>query len=754
MSKGVAHRGIIALWCAGALVGFAGAAHGQRTPGAVNPETIELRQRDAARLGTIDRRALHLSSGAIRTDGPSEPLVSVMADPARAHRRRVIQLDGPMTPDRRAELEAAGVRLGAALPVDAYFADLSGADPVRVSRLGFVRWSSDIDPAWKVDAGIGTRTMRSERRKAIERQGRVVAVVALHEGAGEAELRETLADLRSAEVMAVTHTAVGTTLFQVALPPAAVPALAELDSVEAIEELPEATHRNSTSRWIVQSNQVNVTPLYANGLTGVGQVLGFLDGLPNAAHCSFADGAVPFGPSHRKIVLYNGAPGTHIHGTHTLCTAVGDSGVFNDMRGVAYGAKVALSQDPSFVSEGFLGPRLQLHNSHGAHVHSNSWGFDGSTAYNAWCHEIDAHSWQYEDDIVIFAVSNLSVVYTPENAKNVLAVAATFDFPDQENVASGGSGPTADGRRKPEIFAPGGNITSAHGGTGCSTLGLTGTSMAAPAVAGVALLMRQYFMEGMYPTGARVPANAFTPSGALLRAMLVNSSANMTGPGLGGYPGDREGWGRILADNALQFPGDARKLLVWDVRNTSGRALATGQQRVHKFQVPNPALGGQLRVTMAFTDAPATIGAAYAPINNVSLEVTSPTGVVYRGNAFGGFESSAGARAEPGSDFDPRNTIEQVHVSNPEAGTWTARIVGEAVNVGTQGYALVVTGGVAAATPCPTDITGDGLVNSVDLAMLLSQWGPAPGNPADFNGDGLVNSFDLPVLLSNWGACP
>lgn len=46
------------------------------------------------------------------------------------------------------------------------------------------------------------------------------------------------------------------------------------------------------------------------------------------------------------------------------------------------------------------------------------------------------------------------------------------------------------------------------------------------------------------------------------------------------------------------------------------------------------------------------------------------------------------------------------------------------------------------------DLTGDGVVNSADLAILLGQWGF--GGSADLTGDGVVNAADLSVLLGNW----
>lgn len=50
--------------------------------------------------------------------------------------------------------------------------------------------------------------------------------------------------------------------------------------------------------------------------------------------------------------------------------------------------------------------------------------------------------------------------------------------------------------------------------------------------------------------------------------------------------------------------------------------------------------------------------------------------------------------------------------------------------------------------PIPGDLNADFLVNSLDIAILLSNWlGTGSG---DCNGDGIVDSRDIAVLLSNW----
>lgn len=53
---------------------------------------------------------------------------------------------------------------------------------------------------------------------------------------------------------------------------------------------------------------------------------------------------------------------------------------------------------------------------------------------------------------------------------------------------------------------------------------------------------------------------------------------------------------------------------------------------------------------------------------------------------------------------------------------------------------------------CPTDLSGDRVIDGIDLGTLLSGW--ATAGPADINRDGVVDGADLGALLGSWGACP
>ena len=224
-----------------------------------------------------------------------------------------------------------------------------------------------------------------------------------------------------------------------------------------------------------------------------------------------------------------------------------------------------------------LNPFFQQAYTQGARLHTNSYG-DNENApiqnnYTAASQDVDEFMWNHKDFQIFFAAGNsgpaAGSVGSPSTAKNVVSVGATLRGTSAETMASFSScGPTDDNRIKPDLTIPGTSIISAGndgnvGTNNCGEATMSGTSMASPAAAGFGALARQYFTDGFYPSGVATPADAFAPSSALVKATLLNSAQNMTGVAQP-IPSNCQGWGRILLDNALYFPGDARRLWVKD----------------------------------------------------------------------------------------------------------------------------------------------------------------------------------------------
>jgi hypothetical protein len=155
-----------------------------------------------------------------------------------------------------------------------------------------------------------------------------------------------------------------------------------------------------------------------------------------------------------------------------------------------------------------------------------------------------------------------------------------------------------------------------------------------------------------------------------------------TGP----VPNNDEGWGRIDLENLID---SSRRYSFQD----QGEGLRTGQILERKFIVGQDE---PLKVTLVYTDVPALPAAIPALVNDLDLEVVSPDGLVYRGNAFSDGESVPGT-----PDGDRINNVEAVHLESPAVGEWTVRV--RAVNVvqdvhrrttgpAEQDFALVVSG--------------------------------------------------------------
>ncbi|MCK6485024.1 MAG: S8 family serine peptidase [Phycisphaerae bacterium] len=693
----------------------------------------------------LEPDALYLRVGTVTLDANAS-LHRTAAAPLANGGWFVIQLDGPLSPQRQSALADVGVRVGQYLPSNAFIVRLErGYDTTRLTRLPFVRWLGAYQQAWKLDPEIGRPQYATPERQAMAQRGEFAILVTLFDGEPVAAVVPTILGLKGA-VVHWTESPGDNELISATIRRADLPAIAAIETVQFVEEASELTPRNDTDRWIVQSNILNVTPLYTNGIHGEGQIVGVLDTKLDINHCMFRD-TVPIGPNHRKILAYNTSTGAQFHGTHVSGTVAGDNGVNDNTRGVAYLSKIVFNDIPSFT-ETAMNTSLTTHHNQGGRVHTNSWGDDGTTAYNSLCRGIDLFQRNNEDSLVLFAVTNLSLLKNPENAKNLVAVGASQDAPSQANHCSGGAGPTSDGRRKPEIYAPGCATNSASSGTACNVTTATGTSMACPAVAGSAMLIRQYYTDGYYPTGFASPSDGFLPTSALVKATLLNSAVDMTG--ITGYPSNQEGWGRVLLDNALYLPSDTRKLVAYDVRNADG--LTTGQEVEYQINV----LGNSqpLKITLVYTDVPATSGAAQAWINDLDLEVVAPDNTLYRGNVFtNGQSSSGGVR-------DDRNNVEQVHRNSPGVGVWIVRVRAFAVNQGgPQGYAVVATGDIQAEIPplsihlpngAPTEVSP---VNNTDFVVRITPGSEniVPGSPTLHHRVAGDTAFQTSPLTSTGG---
>ena len=741
---------------AGSGQGVEGAA------GAIDGPPADVIERARGRTLPADEIARRMAKGtSILMQGLAfDPLVepapgaaAAGARPLRGDERTfLVQLRRDPSEDEKRALEASGVRFVDAVPGHAYLVQAPrSAFPV-LRKLRLVRWIDAYrgaykvaplltDPAWSDAVHLDVQLMPGENALALfDRLQAIdpsIGLAAVHGEAGKGSLLRVFVPAGHLHPF--------------------VEQAAEDGAVWSVTPWYLPVIDNDNSVWVIQSydttNKTNYAlsaTMWNHGITGTGQIPGISDtGLDDdmcyfrksAAAGDLTNSQTPTLPGTgtidptKKVAAYYVMPNAtpydgntacngraeSFHGTHTSGTIVGDnfltlsspsSGGHDPGDGMAPNASVVF-QDVGSEATGCLDGLVndyhliwkQAHDA-GVRVHSNSWGSSVAGAYTTDSRDIDEIMYGYEDMLIVFSNGNsgpnATTVGTPASAKNCLSVGAVTNGVNGSNAMASFSsrGPTADGRIKPDIVAPGVSVISAsgdasHGSNNCATKSLSGTSMAAPTAAGGATLLRQYFTDGFYPTGAKGAADGLGPSAALLKAALVNGAvdiANTTQAAMFNTltPNNNQGFGRIQLDNVAFFSTparDARRTRVWDKWNATG--LATSEVEEFPLQV---TAGQPLKVTLAWTDPEGSTLSTVELVNNLDLEVVDPAANVYRGNVFSGGQSATGGAA------DALNNIEEVFLKTPAAGTWTLRVKATRVP-GTpsepastrQGYALVAT---------------------------------------------------------------
>lgn len=606
-----------------------------------------------------------------------------------------------------------------------------------------VRWVSDYEPVWKVSPALHPgRTLAPDQR---------VNVVGFRGARLEEVESRLLAEQPAVRLASRVETSPQPQVrFRVPADELEefVRRAAELEEVAWIEpwSLPELDNHNSVSP--IQNNSTIGTPIWDQDLIGTGQIVAVSDSGLDRNQCWFTqyndgvstnneitDAEFPIPPAQgttypaRKVFAYWVAPGataydnnqvcttsaTSFHGTHTTGTVLGDRGVVatptdpaflaTDRDGMAPNAQVLFQDIGDDVTgclsgtAGDLGLLFKQAHAGGARLHSNSWGAAVGGAYTSSSQETDAAAWSLEDMLIFYSAGNsgsgANTIGAPATAKNVVTVGALGNGNSTTVASFSSRGPTDDGRLKPDIMAPGSSIISAAGDIdnttpGCPANGrtLSGTSMSCPTVAGGTALLRQYFTDGFYPSGARTAADARSPSAALMKAVLLNGTRELPT-----MPNNNYGWGRIWLENNLYFSNVAgdRRLRVWTRAHQVG--ITTGGQDTYTFVAP---AGAELRVTLAWQDPYPSLAAGIQLVNNLDLEVEGPGPTLWRGNVFSGGQSTTGGSA------DLLNNVEQVRLNTPIAGTYTVRVKGTAVPgngdayTARQGYAVAASFGSCA----------------------------------------------------------
>ena len=222
----------------------------------------------------------------------------------------------------------------------------------------------------------------------------------------------------------------------------------------------------------------------------------------------------------------------------------------------------------------------------------------------------------------VLTVGNVNLMGTPARADDVMAGTSSFVDPTSTNGD----------REKPEISAPGTSIQMLSNGFPWSGQTDSGTSFAAPMVAGAAarLIQRKPFL-GIWPEQLR----------AILMASATNNIEGAT------RLSDVDGAGMMSVNTAARILDDNRHGGQFVDCNTFGSSQVVSSTTL--------AANQRLRAAISWTTDPSAVDYASRPSADLDLQVSGPGGSFFS------------------ASFD--NTSEIVDFRAPVAGTYEVRVI-------------------------------------------------------------------------------
>jgi hypothetical protein len=189
-------------------------------------------------------------------------------------------------------------------------------------------------------------------------------------------------------------------------------------------------------------------------------------------------------------------------------------------------------------------------------------------------------------------------------------------------------------------------------------------------------------------------------------------------------PSRDQGWGRVNLSRTLAFTNSEHSLLISDRPPT----FAATEDPPYTAYLDVMSTDLPLKVTLVWSDYPATPGAGKQLVNDLDLLVRAPS-LSFAGNALSNGWSFSG------DAFDRTNNVEQVNWLDPSTGIVEISVWPHVIPEATQDFAVVATGGFAG-WPLDRDDDGDLLPDYWEL-FHFGELTVAGTNDSD--SDGLSN---------------
>ena len=565
----------------------------------------------------------------------------------------VIQFKVLPTQLQKDKLKADGIELIDYIPNNAYTASVSAAANISAIKSVLFRAVFQFKPTDKAAPSFLTGSIPPH---AIKQPGYADVDIITYEKLNAVNVEQAISFLNGTVIQDVADFR----MFTIRIPESNAKELVKLPFVQWAEYIaPPNQIENLPGRSL---HRVNILNDGVRNLKGDNMNIGVWD--------ERASQHLDFSPAGRLVNVDPGAAGSH--GTHVSGT-IGGKGLINPTaRGMAPNANIfsyyGFSGDVQVTMATAIPANTLISSNHSYHdglgVQCGLGGASASYSLRSRNTDINLNNFPYHlhchssgNNQAACSGGWGTITGTGKSAKNNIVVGNITTT----EVLSGSSscGPVHDGRIKPEIVAMGTSVFSTY--TPLNTYGtISGTSMSTPGVTGTVALLAQRYKQ--------LNSNALPPS-ALIKNIACNTAYDLGNAG----PDYRHGFGRINALAAVKILEDNRYTL-----NT----IATGA--TNNITITVPAGASRLRVMLTWNDPAAAANSSFALVNNLDLRVIEGSNTTMPWILDPTNPALLATKAD-----DNISNIEQVTINNPPAGTYTLRVIGEAVATGpTQPYAL------------------------------------------------------------------
>ncbi|MCB0497331.1 MAG: S8 family peptidase [Cyclobacteriaceae bacterium] len=232
-----------------------------------------------------------------------------------------------------------------------------------------------------------------------------------------------------------------------------------------------------------------------------------------------------------------------------------------------------------------------------------------------------------------------------KQAKNVLVIAALDSTMNHESLTS--SGPTYDGRIKPELAVYGGE----------------GSSESAAIASGSVAMIQDYFYQ----------LNDSYPTSSLVKSLLIAGANEADTPGID----FRTGYGSLNLNRSLSI-----------IDSASFYEATIHSDEILTKTISVPSQTSEIKVVVSWIDPSANPEDATALVNDLDLKVKSPSNTTWLPWVLDASPDSNSLSSLPTRNEDHLNNVELVSIENPDAGDYTVSIKANTLATASQGLSV------------------------------------------------------------------